>query len=113
MDLVFVGGPSTGVSILLGNGDGTFRPPAFYPTAPWGVSSVAVADLNGDGKVDVAVVSRCQDTACGDFPLTSGVVSVLFGNGDGTFQPYAGPYTVGYGPLNVSAVGHNTCGVLD
>ena len=113
MDLILAAGPSTGVSILLGNGDGTFQPPAFYPTAPWGVSSVAVADLNGDGKLDVAVVSQCQDMACGDFPLTPGVVSVLLGNGDGTLQSGIGPYTVGYSPRSVSLDDVNGDGILD
>src|SRR2546426_1197574 len=62
------------VSVLLGNGDGTFlAAPTFaagnYP------SSVAVGDVNGDGRLDLAVANtRSND------------VSVLLGNGDGTFQ---------------------------
>ena len=60
------------VSILLGNGDGTFGPPASY--AVGGVpSSLAVGDFNGDQNKDLAVA-------------TAGNLSVLLGNGDGTFQ---------------------------
>jgi hypothetical protein len=61
---------SGGVSVLLGNGDGTFQAAASYGP---GASSVAVGDFNGDSKPDLAVTS-------------GGGVSVLLGNGNGTFQ---------------------------
>jgi hypothetical protein len=63
-----------GVAVLLGNGDGTFRPAVSYDLSPGYPSSVAVADLSGDGKLDVAA---------GVFSN----VDVMLGNGDGTFQP--------------------------
>src|SRR5262249_43179471 len=44
--------------------------------------SVAVADLNGDGKLDVLVANYCAKSGC-----TGGGVGVLLGNGDATFQP--------------------------
>jgi hypothetical protein len=62
------------VSVLLGNGDGTFQPRQIY-TGEYYPTSVAVADLNGDGVPDL-VVANGHDNA----------VSVLLGNGDGTFQ---------------------------
>jgi hypothetical protein len=60
------------VSALLGNGDGTFRPPLNYPVV-WYPTTTAVGDFNSDGKLDLAVAD-------------SGSFSILLGNGDGTFQ---------------------------
>ena len=62
------------VSILLGNGDGTFQSERTYTTGsrPF---SVAVGDFNGDGKADLAVANYGSNT-----------VSILLGNGDGTFR---------------------------
>jgi hypothetical protein len=69
LDLALPAGDgSRSVTILLGNGDGTFQAPVSYNTAYEGFSA-AVADVNGDGKLDI---------------ITNGV-SVLLGNGDGTF----------------------------
>ena len=73
------------VMILLGNGDGTFQPGVGY-TADAGADSIAVADFNGDGKLDL-VTSNSQGND----------VSVLLGNGDGTFKP-AVNYAVSAGP---------------
>ncbi len=67
------------VSVLLGNGDGTFQAARDFPTG-WGWSwSVAVSDFNGDGILDLALT-----TAAG-FPNAADTVSVLLGRGDGTF----------------------------
>jgi hypothetical protein len=76
--LVKGGGVSCGrstLSILLGNGDGTFRTHIDYAAGGTQPSAAVAADFNGDGKLDLAVTSA-QD----------GTVSVLLGNGDGTFQ---------------------------
>jgi hypothetical protein len=45
----------TGFSLLIGNGDGTFQPPAFFPAAPKDACFAAAADFNGDGMLDLAV----------------------------------------------------------
>ncbi len=67
------------VSVLLGNGDGTFTlksSSCIGSTLCKGVpTSVAAADLNGDGKIDLAVAN-----------YNDASVSVLLGNGDGTFR---------------------------
>ena len=68
------------VSVLLGNGDGTFHAAVTYDTAGLFPTSVAVGDVNGDGKPDLLVANRCADSNC------DGSVAVLLGNGDGTFQ---------------------------
>jgi hypothetical protein len=70
------------MGVLLGNGDGTFRTVVSYPSGGQNPTSVALGDLNRDGRVDI-VVSNYQTTGT-DF---SGHIGVLLGNGDGTFQP--------------------------
>jgi hypothetical protein len=87
--------PETGSScglfgILLGNGDGTFQPVKTYNSGGVGAWSLTVADLNGDGKADIVIANLCADQACSG----NGVVAVLLGNGDGTFQA---PKTFGSG----------------
>ena len=69
---------STGqVAVLLGNGNGTFQAPVYY-TVGFEPRSVAVADFNHDGNLDLSVTG---------FGSTTGIISILLGNGDGTFQP--------------------------
>jgi hypothetical protein len=69
------------VAILLGNGDGTFTEAGQSPIAV-GKSPVYVVtgDFNGDGFEDVAVANQADDT-----------ISILLGNGDGTFKPATPP----------------------
>ena len=69
-----------GVNVLLGNGDGTFHAPVQY-AAPL-ARAAGLADLTGNGILDI-VVGRIGNPAQGD----PGGISVLMGNGDGTFQP--------------------------
>jgi hypothetical protein len=84
---------SAALTILLGNGDGTFTPAPGSP-APIGSgqNAMVVADLNGDGKLDVAVTN-----------YESNSVSVLLGNGDGTFTEALGsPIPVGTAPIAIA-----------
>jgi len=81
------------VSILLGNGDGTFQAPVIYDAAGVSPLSVAIGDLDSDGHSDLAVVNYGV--------YGNGSVSVLLGNGDGTFQG-AGIYTAGVAPRSVA-----------
>ncbi len=81
-DLVVAIGGGNFVSVLLGNGDGAFQSPVSYGIGAYYPTWVAIGDVNGDGKPDLAVASNCQSFGnCGYGP-----VSVLLGNGDGTFQ---------------------------
>jgi len=45
------------ISVLLGNGNGTFQAPARFPVHGEDALQLAVADFNGDGKPDVATVN--------------------------------------------------------
>jgi len=87
------------LSVLLGNGDGTFQPAATYDAGGYPYASGAgisipifVADLNGDGKPDLIVGNATDRNQVGD-----GIVGVLLGNGDGTFQPVARYDSGGFG----------------
>jgi len=81
LDLAVANAGSNNVSILLGKGDGTFQAAAEYGTAT-SPTSVAVGDFNGDGRLDLAVANN------GSSNFRVGSVSILLGNGDGTFQPH-------------------------
>src|SRR5207245_3949973 len=78
------------VSVLLGNGDGTFQSALSF-AAGSDARSVAVGDFNGDGRPDLAVANA-------DY---HGSVLVLLGSGDGTFQP-ALSIAVGSTPSSVA-----------
>jgi hypothetical protein len=94
LDLAVVNNGSGTVSILLGNGDGTFQ--ARQDFGPVGTaaltSSLAVADFNGDGNLDLAVATNTTN------------IAIFLGKGDGTFQ--AGQlYSVGTHDPSLVAAG--------
>lgn len=76
-DLATTNNGANTVSILINNGDGTFRPALEFATgpAPFGLAAV---DWNKDGKMDLVVLNSAD---------ADHNVSILLGNGDGTFQP--------------------------
>ena len=82
------------VSVLLGNGDGTFQAQRQLSPSARLRTRVAVGDFNGDGKPDLVVGQHATATT----------VSVLLGNGDGTFQA-AGQLRRRGGPRSSVAVG--------
>jgi hypothetical protein len=62
------------IFLLLGNGDGTFRPPATIgQLVNFKANALTVADINGDGLLDLAIAS--------DFDMF-----IFIGNGNGTFR---------------------------
>jgi hypothetical protein len=78
-DIATVNASANTVSILINKGDGTFRPQLEFATGPAPVGLAAV-DWNKDGKMDLVVANSAADAAHS--------VSILLGNGDGTFQPH-------------------------
>src|SRR5262249_13592884 len=102
-DLAVANGDSNDVSVLLGNGDGSFQAPRklgvglLFP--PF---SVAVGDFNGDGKLDLAVAD-----------LGLNLVLVFLGNGDGSFREQFWSGFVGITPLSIAVGDFNGDGWLD
>ena len=82
VDLAVASLGSDAVSVLLGNGDGTFRAAKNFEVGDTPVS-VTSGDFDGDGKTDLATADDPRNPASGN--IADGV-SVLLGNGDGTFK---------------------------
>jgi hypothetical protein len=97
------------VSVLLGNGDGTFQTAVSYPPGGLFSHSVVVADVNGDGKPDLVVANQCDSsTSC-----ANGTVGILLGNGDGTFQTAASYVSGAHNAFSVAVADVNGDGKPD
>lgn len=105
---VFTANYDDGISVLLGNGDGTFQPAATYlatlhdtsnysPQTVW----IRTADIDGDGSLDLVATNE-----------NYGSVSILYGNGDGSFSDPAEFPTGGY-PWWLTTVDMNGDGAPD
>jgi hypothetical protein len=100
VDMAVTSGGSNSVSVLLGNGDGTFQAAVNYPTGT-NPTSVTVGDFNGDGQLDLAVANNGTNT-----------VSIFLGKGGGAFQA-AVNYPAGTNPTSVTAGDFDGDGKLD
>jgi hypothetical protein len=90
-------------SVMLNNGDGTFRPNVEYPVAGQ-TQDLAAGDFNGDAKIDLVVTINTPSIS----------LSLLTGNGDGTFHaPVNFPNTSGFDSPSVVATDVNNDGKLD
>jgi hypothetical protein len=97
----FSSDPHTSLSILLGNGDGTFQSATSQQLwTQYGGDAIAAADF-GRGQIDLAVAN---------FSINR--LMILKGNGDGTFTQ-AGVYQVGFGPEGIVAADFNGDGKID
>jgi hypothetical protein len=87
----------------------SFTAPVVYSSGGDGATSVAVADLNGDGKLDLVVTNECANSKS----CVSGSVSVLLGNGDGTFRTAVSYSSGGSTPTSVVVADVNGDGKPD
>jgi hypothetical protein len=96
------------LGVMLGDGNGSFAPPAQLFTVGTDADSIAVGDFNNDGKLD-AVVANFGEPGIG--PAS---ISVLLGNGNGTFQPQTNlPLPANADPWDVAVADLNGDGNLD
>jgi hypothetical protein len=113
LDLITGSGTDLYLSVLAGNGDGTFQyatNSTTFTTRPAESESIVVADFNGDGKPDLAFGTGAS--CC---------VSIMLGNGDRTFQvakasdgiELASTYEVGNAPTGMVTADLNGDGIPD
>lgn len=100
LDLVTANNSSNDVSVIIGNGNGTFRTPVEYASG-FGVTTLLTGDFNADGKNDVAVLNNID-----------GTISILRGNGDGSLQTHL-DYSCGPTPNGLISGDFNGDGRVD
>ena len=99
-------GPGS-VGILLGNSNGTFQNVVTYPEVFNSAAEfIVTADFNGDGKLDLATCNSGNSVG-------NNKISVLIGNGDGTFQTPPALYTTGLNPIYMVTADFNGDGKPD
>jgi hypothetical protein len=91
------------ISLLLGNGDGTFQEPPIITMPPVTPVAVGIGDFNRDGKLDLVSIDQFGSTNQAD---------ILLGNGDGTFTQ-GESYDIGSDPQSVAVADFNGDGKLD
>src|SRR5690242_3693570 len=102
VDLVTVNSAANTISVVLGNGDGTFATvPINYTVGGTGPQALAFGDFNGDNKLDVVTADR-----------TSGNVSLLLNDGSGAF-PTSTQFNVGATPADIAVADLNHDGKPD
>ena len=102
VDLVVAESTSSGVKVLLGNGDGTFMAPSALIGTLGTPTSMTLSDLNGDGSPDLAVT-------LGD----NGGFAVLLNDGKGNLQTASQPFPLTLTPVGLAAGDLNGDGLAD
>jgi hypothetical protein len=96
------GGTSSPVQIFLGNPDGSYTLAVSPSISAYTFGPIVVADFNGDGNQDMAILDGDNDT-----------VAILLGNGDGTFNVAASTPTIGSNPNQIAVGDFNGDGIPD
>ncbi|HVT88874.1 MAG TPA: NPCBM/NEW2 domain-containing protein, partial [Tepidisphaeraceae bacterium] len=109
-DLVTANDGSDNLSVFLGNGNGTFASAVNYAagSVPKGVG---IGDVNNDGKLDLISANTGGNYPNGTNPLGM-TISVLLGNGDGTFNA-AASFAAGDTPFSMAVADFDSDGDLD
>jgi FG-GAP-like repeat len=108
---VTINTPDHSLSLLGGNGDGTFKAPVNFPnTSGFDSPAIVATDLNNDGRLDLVIGHSigCFTAPC----VVARTVSVMLGNGDGTFQPTR-EVDVGTGIAEIAVGDFNRDGIKD
>lgn len=117
VDLAVSNSGDNTVQILLGNGDGTFVTGLPIPTTGVYPTFLVAADFNADGKLDLAVIDWCGDGSMGcaptGAPFGPGKLTILLGNGDGSFIAAAVSPATGVQPASIVAGDFNSDGFVD
>jgi hypothetical protein len=83
-DIVVANADDGTVNVLLGNGEGQFNEAAGSPFPAGHLpNDVAIADMNGDGRLDLLIIPYERDIR----DASQNAVTVLFGDGEGGFKP--------------------------
>jgi len=106
-DMAVVNGSTETVAVFLGKGDGTFTEVNSSPQTGIEPLSISAGDFNGDGILDLAVTNQNYG-----YP-NPGTITLLLGNGDGTFKPTAASLQTGSIPYTVSVADINGDGKAD
>ena len=102
-DIITANKSSDDISILIGKGNGTFQVQKIYAVGS-SPSDIVVGDFNSDSNPDIVVANS---------GWSSNTVSLLLGNGDGTFKPQLTHVVVGQQPSSIVKGDFNEDGYLD
>ena len=102
LDLATANNGGSTVTILLGNGNGTFTANGTVPLTGTIPYSIAAGDFDGDGKLDLAVADAQSNN-----------VTILLGNGNGTFTAQATSPSTGTHPFSIVVGDFNGDGIPD
>ncbi|CAF1230221.1 unnamed protein product [Rotaria sordida] len=103
-DIVVTNSKTDNIAVFLNYGNGTFRTAIFYFTGDYSLpSAVAIADLNNDNMLDIAIANAGTNT-----------ILLLYGKGDGTFgDEELYPLGYNYRPYSVAVTDLNHDGFMD